>query len=455
MRPSRGDHPEPAVEKDTMPEDMIKWLYDLRHFGIKLGLDNIRALLEILGHPERAYRSIHIAGTNGKGSVAAMLDATLAAHGIRSGLFTSPHLVRPNERIRIAGRDIESDELHTRLARIREKIEAARNDGRLEAHPSFFEVMTGTALQSFKEHHLDAAVLEVGLGGRLDATNAVEPEVCVIVSVDLDHTKTLGGTLEKIAAEKAGIIKPGRPVISGVVRQRAIDVLQDVCFERGADYVDARTAVRLVAEDEDGFTLKTARGVYPGLRSGLVGRHQVDNARIALAALEPFLERLGREPSPEAVRAGLASVRWAGRLQRVAGRDGIPDLLLDAAHNPAGMETLIDFLEHADPPPAVVVFGATSGKPFDRLLEPLGRFARTALITCPPVDRGMDAGAMADLARPYFDHVETLPKPAAALQRAAELVRPGEYALVTGSLYLIGHVLGLVAGEAEPDPVAM
>ena len=184
--------------------DMVQWLYGLQHFGIKLGLDNIRALLGILDHPERRYASAHIAGTNGKGSVAAMIDGMLGASGVASGLFTSPHLVRPNERIRLAGSDIEDGELERRLAEMRSIIEQGLEDGRLGVHPSFFEVITATALRAFADHGLQAAVLEVGLGGRLDATNAVEAEVAVIVSIGLDHTKTLGPTLEKIAREGMG-----------------------------------------------------------------------------------------------------------------------------------------------------------------------------------------------------------------------------------------------------------
>ena len=185
--------------------ESVRWLYDLQHFGVKLGLENIRALLGVLDHPERAYPSVIVAGTNGKGSVAAMLHAMLGAAGVRAGLFTSPHLVRPNERIRIADRDIDDDEFDRLLRRIRRRIEDGLAGGDIEVHPSFFEVITATALEAFRDNELRAAVLEVGLGGRLDATNAVSSDLSVIVNIDLDHVKSLGPTIEQIAGEKAGV----------------------------------------------------------------------------------------------------------------------------------------------------------------------------------------------------------------------------------------------------------
>jgi dihydrofolate synthase/folylpolyglutamate synthase len=438
-----------------MAQDMIRWLYDLQHFGIKLGLDNIRALLALLGHPERAYRSVHVAGTNGKGSVAAMVDAMLAAHDVASGLFTSPHLISPNERIRIAGTDITDAELHQRLAAMRKTIEAGIGEAGIEAHPSFFEVVTATALEAFRDHGLEAAVLEVGLGGRLDATNAVDTDVSVIVSIALDHTKTLGPTLAQIAREKGGIIKRGRPVVSGVVPQRAIDVLRRRAGELDAPWVEARVEARLVAEDADGFSLATRRARYPALRPALPGRHQIDNARVALTAFELLLERLGRPPDPDAVREALGSIRWPGRLHRIEAGDGRPAMLLDAAHNPEGMDTLIDHLEANPLPRPVLLFGATSGKPLQRLLEPLGAFAREAVVTCPPVRRGVDPAEVEAVALPYFDRVEVLEKTDVALARAQELARPDGAVLVTGSLYLVGEVLGLLEGRRRPGPVSM
>ena len=438
-----------------MAQDMIQWLYGLQHFGIKLGLDNIRALLEILDHPERSYRSAHIAGTNGKGSVAAMIDSMLTAGGVRSGLFTSPHLVRPHERVRIAGEDIEDQELQLRLARMREIIEQATTDGRLETHPSFFEVVTATALNAFAEHGLQAVALEVGLGGRLDATNAVEADVAVIVSIDLDHTKTLGPTLERIAAEKAGIIKPGQPVICGAMQRSVLDVMRKTCRERGATLLEARDEVELVSEEPGEFTLRGRKRSYPGLRCSLPGRHQVDNARIALAAFEQLMERLGLEPDPAAVREGLASVRWAGRLQWIEPRDGRPRFLVDGAHNASGIAALTTFLRDLSPPRPVLLVGATSGKPLRELLGPLAPFVEGVVVTRPPVERGLDPREVAREIEPLFGPVEAVDQPGDALERACGLAAEGRDVLVTGSLYLVGEILGLISGKRAPGPVAM
>lgn len=438
-----------------MARDMIQWLYGLQHFGIKLGLDNIRALLAMLGRPERACPSVHVAGTNGKGSVAAMIDAMLAASGVRCGLFTSPHLVRPHERIRIAGQDIGDEELQLGLARVREMIEQAIADGRLETHPSFFEVITATALKAFADHGLQAMVLEVGLGGRLDATNAVEADVAVIVGVDLDHTRTLGPTLERIAGEKAGIIKPGQPVVCGAMQQRVLEVIRRTCRERDATLLDARSAVRLLSEAGGAFTLSSAERAYPGLRCALPGRHQVDNARIAVAAFERLMARLGFEPDPAAVREGLAAVRWDGRLQWIEPRNGMPRFLVDGAHNPSGMAALVSFLRGLPPPPPVLLVGATSGKPLCELLGPLAPLVDGVVVTRPPVERGLDPREVAQEIEPLFGRVEELSHPEEALERACAMARADRWVLVTGSLYLVGEILGLLRGERAPGPVAM
>jgi len=220
--------------------DPVDWLYGLQSHGIKLGLDGIRTLLHILDHPERAFSSVLIGGTNGKGSVAAMVDAMLGASEHRSGLYTSPHLVRPHERIRIANVDIANAELHRTLERVREACELGVADGSLAAHPSFFEVITASAFCAFQNAKVDIAVLEVGLGGRLDATNVVEPLVSAIVTVDLDHVGTLGTTLEAIALEKGGIARPGRALVSGATQPEVVAVIRRRCAAIGARFVDAR-----------------------------------------------------------------------------------------------------------------------------------------------------------------------------------------------------------------------
>jgi len=439
-----------------VPENMVDWLYGLQHFGIKLGLDNIQTLLDVLGRPERNYRTVHIAGTNGKGSVAAMLDAMLTASGKRSGLFTSPHLVRPNERIRLLGADIDDRELNRRLAAMRDVIEAARADGTLATHPSFFEVITATALEAFRQHEMDAAVLEVGLGGRLDATNAVAADVGVVVSIGLDHVKTLGPTIEKIAAEKAGIVKPGMRVVSGVVQPEARRVLREACERVGAECIDGRERLALESGDVRGFTLRGKHAAYCDLRVALAGPHQVDNARIAVAAFECVMERFGEAAREDAVREGLARVRWAGRLQWIDRGTKRPRMLLDGAHNPEGIRRIAEHLrENPLGADAVLLFGATSGKPLDELLKPLAEHCRAVVVGRPPVERGLDPKEVATAAKPFFDRVEAAPNTAEALSLAEAIAGDGGTVFVTGSLYLVGEVLGLLERRQVPGPVAM
>lgn len=431
----------------------IAWLYGLQHFGVKLGLESIRALLRELGHPETAYPSILVAGTNGKGSVSALLHSMLQAAGVHTGLFTSPHLVHPAERIRIGRADIDPADLARRLGRMRAAIEAARAGGRLAVQPSFFEVITATALLAFAEAGVRSAVLEVGLGGRLDATNAVDADVSVVVSVDLDHMESLGPTIEKIAAEKAGIVKAGKPVVSGVVRQQALSVLHRVCRERKARLIDARTAVRLEAAPGEALCFGTADRTYPDLRLGLAGRHQIDNARVALCALEAFAGRAGFRPSAEAVRHGLAEVRWPGRLQWIEPPGG-PALLLDGAHNPSGARSLAGYLSALRREPPVLLFGAMRDKPADEILALIGPRVHAAVLTRPPVARAAEPAELAPVASRFVSTVEVHTEPATGLARAREMAGSERFVLVTGSLYLIGSVLAALGDPEAPGPVA-
>jgi len=298
-------------------------------------------------------------------------------------------------------------------------------------------------------------VLEVGLGGRLDATNAVDGEVGVIVSIAHDHVKTLGPTLGKIAQEKAGIVKPGMELVSGVTPQVAIDVIRRRCREVEARFVDARQAVRLEREDRSGVTLRTERGVYPSLVVGLPGRHQIDNARVALCSFELMMERLGRKPDPDRVRQGLSAVRWGGRLERFVPADGLPALLFDAAHNPAGIEALAAHLREIGGPTPVLLFGATTGKPLDRLLAPLGGLVEGAVITRPNVERGLEPDEVAVEARRWIDPVVCERDHARAVSLARAMAGAERDVLVCGSLYLVGQILGVVTHQRTPGPVAM
>lgn len=435
-----------------MARTPVEWLYSLQHFGMKLGLDNIRAVLERLDHPWQAYATVHVAGTNGKGSVAAMLDAMLRAHGERTGLFTSPHLVRPNERVRLDGTDISDDDLDARLVAMRSFLADALADGAIEVHPSFFETVTAVALTAFRDIGCDVAVLEVGLGGRLDATNAVDADVAVITTIDRDHTKTLGGSLDGIAAEKGGIIKPGRPVVSGVTRPGPRDVLVGICKKRGAPWIDATRVAETRVRDDDAFDVVTAEARYERLRPGLPGAHQRDNARTAIVALETVASTRGKKVDPDAVRDGLAAVRWPGRLQWI---DGAPAWLLDGAHNASGVAQLAAYLDRMDRPAPVLLFACTREKNLEAILAPLLPRVRALVATRTRVDRTMDPERAVAFAAGRIRSPAAVPDPAEALRYAIDLAGPAGTVLVAGSLYLVGEVLTIREAREAPGPVAM
>ncbi|HEX4824625.1 MAG TPA: cyanophycin synthetase [Candidatus Polarisedimenticolaceae bacterium] len=409
--------------------DSVAWLYGLQTHGIKLGLTGIRSLLALLDHHEDELSIVLVGGTNGKGSVAAMLDAMLAAAGRRSGLYTSPHLVRPEERIRIAGADIDSRVFDEILARVRDAAE------RLPVHPSFFEVMTAAALVAFREAKVGDAVLEVGLGGRLDATNATEPRVSAIVTVDLDHVAILGGTLPAIAAEKAEIARAGRPLVSGIEQEEAIAVVRSHCAAIGATFLDARDAP--LPEPVD---------------LALAGEHQRANARVAVATFCAYASAAGFPAAEGAIRRGLASARWPGRLQRLA---GAPEMLLDGAHNAAGAEALARYLAARPGPRPVLVFAAMADKDAGAILSPLVPHVAAAVMTRPPVERAAEPGVLAGLARRLGLSAEARTEPLAAIARAREVAGPEGTVLVAGSLYLIGAVLALLEGPEAPGPISM
>jgi dihydrofolate synthase / folylpolyglutamate synthase len=414
-------------------DDPVGWLYGLQSHGIKLGLDGIRALLALLGHPEASFPAILVGGTNGKGSAAAMLEAMLRAHGRRVGLTTSPHLVRPEERIRIDGRDVSEEELGALLERVRDACRRGLADGSLAAHPSFFEVITAVALLGFSDAKVDAAVLEVGLGGRLDATNATDPVASAIVSIDLDHVATLGGTLAAIAAEKVGIARAGRPLVSGVTQEEALSVIRARCREIGAILLAA-----------------------PPLPSGLVpplpGAHQRGNAAVAVATLTAAAGALGLTVREVAVREGLASTRWPGRLQRIP---GAPEILVDGAHNPAGSRALAEFLSGMRGPRPVLLFASMQDKDVEGLVSPLLPHVGAIVATAPRVARALPPEDLAARIAAAGGQAEAAATPKAALERARALAGPAGLVVVAGSLYLVGEVLAIVEGREARGPVAM
>jgi len=400
--------------------DPLSYLFSLEQFGIKFGLENISTLVTRLGHPERAFRSIHVAGTNGKGSVTAMVDTALRAAGHRTARFTSPHLVDLTERFVIDGRAVSQDALAAAIADVRVAIDELRAGGALTVQPTFFEVTTAVAFELFRRARVDVAVLEVGLGGRLDATNVVSPIATAITSIALDHQLYLGPTLRQIAIEKAGIIKPGVPVVVGELEPEAAAAIEEIARIRGAEVVRASVA------DVDGFTIR------------LAGRHQRVNAAVARKLLETVNGR-GVSVAAAAIAAGLATAEWPGRLDWRRRADG-REALLDAAHNPAGAAALASYLKDLPGPALPLVFAAMRDKDIRGMLGALLPVTSQLIATRAPNTRSEDPAAILAVARALAPSLEMSaePSPAAALEAGW---RASSRIVVAGSIFLLGEVI--------------
>ena len=424
--------------------DDLAWLFGLAQFGIKLGLSNMRALTQALGEPQRAYRVIHIAGTNGKGSVSAMVEAALRAAGCRTGRYTSPHLRALNERIAIDGEPVSDEALARSLHAVREAVERHVAQGVLPAHPTFFEVTTAVAFDLFRTHAVEWAVCEVGLGGRLDATNVVDPEVCAITTIAMDHAQHLGHTLSQIAAEKAGIIKPGVPVVLGRIEANARAVILRIALEQAAPVLDAtdaqwQAAGSAATASVDGpRRLLSPRADYGTITLALHGDYQRDNALTAVRVLEA-VAALDHRVTPEAISAGLRSARWPGRLERLSLPDG-RSLLLDAAHNPAGAAALAAYLRQ-DGPPRPLVFAAMQDKDLVGMLRALAPPVTASVwVTRASTARSAEPTQLASLAHSIAPqwNVSVTESPATALDGAWH---EAPSITVAGSIFLLGDVL--------------
>ena len=413
----------------------------------KFGLENITALTGRMGHPERSYRSVHIAGTNGKGSTAAMLASILRAAGLRTGLYTSPHLLRINERLRVDGAEISDADFADTFTRVHAAIEELLATGGLAAHPTFFECVTAMAFEYFARQKVGIAVFEVGLGGRLDSTNVITPEVAVITQIDFDHENFLGHSIEEIAGEKAGIIKPGAWVVSAAGNAAARKVIGRRAAEQGARLVEIDSAYRvseLRAEDGryrfavagasevDGESARKIEITLP-----LAGRFQVRNALTAITAARLLAER-GVSIDDDAIARGLATVRWPGRLERLQEQ---PAVYLDGTHNPAGARELVAFWQDNFNGRRIhLVYGTMRDKAVDEVAGLLFPLADTVTLTQSPQPRSISADVLATMTRHLARAVEVIPDPAAALEHAIELAAPEDIVFATGSLYLVGDL---------------
>lgn len=418
-------------------ERCLEAMYKLGRFGIILGLDTMRGILANLGNPENKLTVIHVAGTNGKGSVASYLARILTLSGYRTGLYTSPHLSRFNERIVVDGEMVTDDEVVASYNR----VEAA-NTG--ERSGTFFELTTAMALDLFAEKGAKVAVIETGMGGRLDATNLVTPVLSIITNVSLEHKAILGDTLAKIAYEKAGIIKEGTPAIVGVRQASAIGVVEETAREIGAPLIRLGRDIH-VRRSEKGFSCRCDGIALSDLTTSLLGTHQVDNAALAVAACASLRKDSHFSISDEAIREGLATTSWPGRLERIA---GAPETIIDGAHNPAAIKALVSYLEEKQSGREItLVVGVLDDKAYQKMFANLLPFCRRAILVKAHTDRSIDPEAMRADAAKYVRDVTVIPDIPQAMASARSTAREGELVLVAGSLYVAGEARAAIVGR--------
>ena len=408
----------------------------------KFNLENIQLLARHLGHPENRYPSAHIAGTNGKGSTAAFLQAVLRVAGYRTGLYTSPHLERINERIQIDGEPIPDQAFAEIFTRIHQLIEALLADATLRAHPTFFECVTAIAFLYFARAGVDFAVLETGLGGRLDSTNIVTPRVSIITRIDFDHENFLGHSLREIAAEKAGIIKPGVPVVISRQREEVRELLAARARETGSPLVETASLYSVESlEMEEGRIHAVVReqggGTTIKVRPQLAGRFQLENALTALAAAH-VLKQQGYRLAQGDLALGIARAEWPGRIEKVRSR---PDIFVDGAHNPSSARELDAFLsENFANRRIVMIFAALRDKAVDEIAGILFPRVAHVIFTEPATSRAISAAQLAEIAGHYAASSEAIPDAVEALDKALAMVAPGDAIFITGSLYLVGQL---------------
>jgi len=408
----------------------------LQRFGIKLGLDTIRHVLQHLDDPHQHYRCIHIAGTNGKGSVAAMLTAILQACGFKTGMYTSPHLVRFNERIQVNQRMISDADVMAAYDVVRSIPPANRE-------LTFFEMTTAMALYEFQRRQVDWAVIETGMGGRLDATNILQPAAAVITNVSIEHRQYLGSTIEAIAGEKAGIIKAGIPVVTGVRQKAARRVIEAVARRKRCPLHLSGRDFHTRSRPDGGFDYSGIQHRWKGLHTSLIGRHQLANSALALATCEALEDEI--RFSENAVRNGLQNTRWPGRLEWLGRK---PPILLDGAHNRHAASALAGYLQSSHPDRDItLVVGILDDKPYRSMLRTLVPVCRRIVVTRPRIDRALPPEILCDEVKAMTANVEIQPDVASAVEHAVDATPADGIVCIAGSLYVVGEAKEALAAR--------
>ncbi len=418
-------------------QETLSHIYGLVRFGIKPGLERIRATLRSLSDPQDALQVVHVAGTNGKGSTAAFLASILKAGGHTVGLFTSPHLIAFPERIRINGIEISEQD----VVSLADRVLSVAPEG-----TTFFEIVTAMAFLYFAEQGVGPAVMEVGMGGRLDATNAASGILSIITPIAIDHSQYLGDTIGMIAREKAGVIKAERPVVLTQQTPDALEVIRRHARDMDCPLYLEGHDFRASWED-DGLTYRGIEWELQSLQPGIPGRYQAMNLAAALCAAE-LLNQGGLPLSPDCARSGAEQASWPGRMELFAGS---PRVLLDGAHNPAGAKALAEALADIPRRAVILVAGVVGDKDANGILAPLLSFADTVIAVCPAVPRGLTSGELADQCRALGHHPVDAGSVANGLEKAFTVAHPDDLILVCGSLFAVGEARArLLSRTFEP-----
>jgi dihydrofolate synthase/folylpolyglutamate synthase len=423
----------------------IDRLYELQKFGIKLGLNSTQNLLERLGDPHQGLKCVHLAGTNGKGSVGAMIEAALLAAGIKTGFYTSPHLIHFAERFRLNGREISKSKVLDLINQVWKVCDQSEP-------PTFFEFVTAMAFLYFAEAGVDWTILETGLGGRLDATNVCTPQATVITNIGMEHQEYLGNTLREIAWEKAGIIKEGVPLVHGVQQPSARQVVEERARKLKAPIIRKGREINFRRGRNNQFVLNGRLWSLKKLSTNLNGRHQPSNACLAMGSLEVMVEA-GAEVGPEHFRQGITNVHWPGRLEQFPTQTGQATLWLDGAHNIPAARALVESLDlvRQDRYPFVMVVGVMADKDIRPILEVLVSAADWVIFSRPRYERAAEPSALAKAAPKDSPPFELETDLAEAIYKARHRAGETGVVLVTGSLFTVGEARAILTGDPTSD----
>lgn len=423
-------------------QDAIEYIHGLKRFGSKPGLERIRALAERLGNPQDHLRFVHIAGTNGKGSTAAFVASMLTSAGYKTGLYTSPFLVRFNERIQLDGENISDMDLAGYISRVREAVDGMVSAGM--EHPTEFEVITALAFLYYYEKGCDVVVLEVGLGGRFDATNIISGAVVsVITKIQMDHMEILGNTLSEIAYEKAGIIRENGSVVTYPQEKAALETIEAVCREKNAMLYYANPKELTEVEIKPGL-LSFRHPRYGKIETGIMGLHQVYNASVAIKVIE-VMNNAGFDIRPACILEGFKRTVWPGRFELLMRN---PDFYVDGGHNPDGIRSFVETFRRLYPGrKAIVIFGVMRDKDYETMIREIADITQRFFAVTPDTPRALSAKNLTKVMRKYCNDVECSDTIKEAVDRSVKMASKGDIIVSLGSLYYIGQVRTLICTE--------